>query len=509
VTGLFSAGSKYSLDMVTHSVFLLCTLMLVTAQAGSPEKKLESCVNDAAAKASSSCSAPFVCQLPPGELQFSQTVAISHAFPMGCPLIIRGSDIQPRSRVTGFVPVLNTTAWKPHCLNSTGGFEPCTTSPIVGATVEMPPRFLDFRQLVLSSAPEAQQLHEARWPNLNMSAQFPMLSYSGAWRNVSNASVPGAIVSDELAATNSNQSVVNWTGGTLTAVFKTQYTFTRPIVGYEKMTGTIKYAPIPQGPGEGHRLWGRFWLSGVAAALDSPGEWFFVPDSTSTPGSTSTPTSSASAQAVNRTRGKLYYYPLQSAADFGPQMGGQDDGSFDDGSFVPPVLLAKGLDYAITSDCTVHNGTKTNAANVRLENFDLAGVTVGMHKCDSCSASNINLEFPSFSPLIPEMGEMKGGKATYTAFDGNNISIRNVSIRHTPEMGLFVQGKGVVIDNVLIEDQVKQSLWVEAAAPITRPAPHQSLSYSTYRSVLHPRDGMVLCSILHCGCMGWNRSSLM
>jgi hypothetical protein len=291
-----------------------------------------------------------------------------------------------------------------------------------------------------------------------MSDQFPLLSYVGAWRNVSNGSVPGAIVSDDLADPDPNSTVdwVDWTGGTITAVFKTQYTFTRPIVGFERATGTIKYAPVPQGPGEGSRLWGRFWLSGVASALDAPGEWHFVPE----PMALAAPSSAdGPSELANVTRGKLYYYPLGRGTEAGGSKAAETEDAGTAREEVPshaaPLLLAKGLDYAIVS--VGIKGTKFNTANVRLEDFDMQGATVHMDECDNCSATNIAVDFPSFQAEIPEMGAVKGQKAVYTLFAGNGIEVRNMSIRHTPEIGLFVLGRGALIDNVLIEDQVRSS----------------------------------------------------
>lgn len=288
----------------------------------------------------------------------------------------------------------NTTPWRPHCLDTSGKtFVPCASSPIIGASVELPARFTEFKQIVLSTSTGTarMQLHEARWPNLNMSSAFPLLSYSGAWRNVSNGSVAGSIVSDDLAKT-----MVDWTGGRITAVFKTQYTFTRPIVSSEK--NTVKYSPVPIGPGEGtNRLWGRFWLSGVAGALDSPGEWLFSEMNNSS----ITPMSNGGDNITENnftTKGMLFYYPLEAQA-------GQN---FDTGSGTSPLLLAKGLDYAFATG----RGRSVGSANVMLRGFDLEGAALDLDKCDNCSVHDMTMDFPAFQPDIPEMSKNQNGSSS-------------------------------------------------------------------------------------------------
>ena len=60
----------------------------------------------------------------------------------------------------------------------------------------MPRNFTAFSQLLADAEPGRQQLHLARWPNVptpSAEKPFPLLSYTGAWRNVSNGSTAGCV----------------------------------------------------------------------------------------------------------------------------------------------------------------------------------------------------------------------------------------------------------------------------------------------------------------------------
>ena len=108
--------------------------------------------------------------------------------------------------------------------------------------MRVPRRFPQLLQLMEQrddAGQQLRQLHSSRWPDVLPATElnpFPLLNYAGAWRNVSNHSVAGSIVSDEL-----KNIAVDWTGGRIMAVFKTQYTFTRPITGFDAASGAVSY----------------------------------------------------------------------------------------------------------------------------------------------------------------------------------------------------------------------------------------------------------------------------
>ena len=394
-------------------------------------QRLQACVDDAAAASAAAqhCNGPFVCPIPAGTHAAVATLTLP-GFPIGCPLHLVGTADSAGNLPTlsGFSAVANTTAWAPRCVDpASSTARPCAASPVLGARVRVPRRFPQLLQLMEQRADTGRplrQLHNSRWPNVPPATErnpFPLLNYTGAWRNVSNNSVAGSIVSDELKGT-----AVNWTGGVVMAVFKTQYTFTRPITGFHAASGTTEY-PAPQGPGEGAgELWGRFWLSGKLGALDSPGEFHFEADQSS-------PSSSAGDDTLE---GMLYVYPLP------------------DSPAGPPQLLAKGVSFAAESAVAPRYvpgkpwHRHLPVANVHLEGLNFAGATVSLSPCENCSITNCRFNYPSFQPDIPEVY----GVANYTRVSGDNSIVRNVSHSNTPHP-IHFSGTNVTVDNVLIENQ--------------------------------------------------------
>jgi hypothetical protein len=264
---------------------------------------LQHCVDAAASQAAKrSCDEAFVCSVPPGTHAVNATLAIP-AFPTDCPLRIVGAGAE-HTTLSGYSVVETLSGWSPVCIDPGGFAAPCGSSPVLSARVIMPQQFPELLQLlqVSSDGSTLRQLHLARWPDVPPATSanpFPLLNYSGVWRNVSNGSVAGRIVSDELVG-----AKLDWEGGRLMAVFRTQYTFTRPITAFAAASGAVTY-DAPAGPGEGDdQLWGRFWLSGKLGALTSPGEFYFEP--------------TAKSLDNGCVEGTLYYYPLPSGRATSP-----------------------------------------------------------------------------------------------------------------------------------------------------------------------------------------------
>ena len=400
------------------------------SQQAQPRLSLQECVDAAAAAAARACGGePVVCTLPSGTHAVDEPVVLP-AFPTACPLVIRGAPsaagAAKTTTLSGLSPVAVLSEWTPRCIDQQSSTAHlCSTSPIVGARVRMPWRFTEYQQLVLDHPQQSAEpllLHRARWPNVlppNASNRHPLLSYVGAWRNVSNGSETGRIVSPELAG-----SAVNWTGGTIMSVFKTQYTFTRTVTAFDPVAGAVSY-PVPSGPGEGgDNLWGRFWLSGVLGALDTPGEWHFEQDP---------PTTTSVAAANETVEGTLLYFPPDPQA--------------------PHNLLAKGIAFAMQSVVAPKGHRIAPTANVHIEGLRFLGVTVSISG-ENCSVIDCDFVYPSFQPDIPEMASSKAGalKASYTRFDGDNFRVQRVSVRHTPHPTFFY-GRNVSVDNLLVEDQ--------------------------------------------------------
>ena len=398
---------------------------------------LQACVDAAASAATQHCSGPFICPVPAGTHAVTAALTLP-GFPVGCPLRLVGTADSAGNPPTlsGFSAVANTTAWAPRCVDpATSTARPCAASPVLGARVRVPRRFPQLLQLMEQRADDTarplRQLHNSRWPDVPPATEldpFPLLSYSGAWRNVSNNhSVAGSIVSDELKG-----AAVDWTGGLLMAVFKTQYTFTRPVTGFHATSGVVSYS-APPGPGEGGgELWGRFWLSGKLGALDSPGEFHFEADDSSR----RPPSSDSSAAGGDSIEGMLYVFPLPDAPAG------------------PPRLLAKGVSFAAESAVAPRYvpgkpwHRHLPVANIHLEGLNFAGATVSLSPCENCSITNSAFDYPSFQPDIPDTY----GVANYTRVSGDNSIVRNVSHTNTPHP-IHLYGSNVTVDNVLIENQ--------------------------------------------------------
>ena len=115
-------------------------------------------------------------------------------------------------------------------------------------------------------------LPEARYPNTNLDKILRRTS----WADCGKGSAHGYCKDRPDAWSDLGAEHVNWTGATATLLLGAQYAvWTKPVKAHGR--GWFQYSGA-LGPGPGTagaaKPGGRYFLSGVLGALDSPGEWF-------------------------------------------------------------------------------------------------------------------------------------------------------------------------------------------------------------------------------------------
>mmetsp|Transcript_28422 Transcript_28422/g.58153 ORF Transcript_28422/g.58153 Transcript_28422/m.58153 type:complete len:694 (-) Transcript_28422:285-2366(-) len=267
-----------------------------------------------------------------------------------------------------------------------------------------------FRAAVPETTFEFQQLFfrgdmmvEARWPNVDVAAlSDQMLSVDRkAWEPTNVGSRYGIVVDSSLSKFD-----FSWNGALATLNVAHQfYTWTRKVSNHtpggssftypQDLPGITSYANETT-PWESN----QYFLSGLLQALDSPGEWF-----------------------LDTTDQILYFWPV----DCQPPTAGD--------------IEIKTRSFAFDS--------YSLSENVHFSGMTLRGSTIRMRGCNSCSATNLDLLYPTYNREVLE-SDANSSKTNETLLNGTGILVTNMTLSFTNNHGLQVTGEDIIVDNVLV-----------------------------------------------------------
>lgn len=252
------------------------------------------------------------------------------------------------------------------------------------------------------AAPVAQLFHngkmmiEARWPNV----RFAQLLGREHWAQAVESS-HGRIEDPVLARTG-----VDFTGARATLSVAHQFnTWTRSVTRHGAGQATFEYpADLPGLGGLEHaKSWKGNWyyLSGVLAALDAPGEWYY--------------------DATSQT---LYLWPLDGQRP-----------------------AADSVHYKVRD----YGWTAKNCGRIILQGIRFFGCTFRFDNCDDCLIDDCHLLFPVATRELSELGNPRQ-PTPGTLIQGDRNIIRHCSLAFSPTHGLAVNGSHNRIEDCLIHD---------------------------------------------------------
>eukprot|EP01060_Flectonema_neradi_P022524 TRINITY_DN30774_c0_g1_i1.p1 TRINITY_DN30774_c0_g1~~TRINITY_DN30774_c0_g1_i1.p1 ORF type:complete len:673 (+),score=92.48 TRINITY_DN30774_c0_g1_i1:60-2078(+) len=242
-------------------------------------------------------------------------------------------------------------------------------------------------------------ISEARWPNADLS---DMLNVTKSWKEAAYGTTYGQITDPDLSKTN-----VDWNGAIATInPDKRVLTFTRTVWDYNKTAGTFNYSlPLP---GEKPRdlktyIGTRYFLSGILAALDSPGEWF-----------------------LDETTWRLYVW--------------MPDGK-------PP---GNRVSMKVNDLCVSGKQTSLNKP-ISVKSLSMFSCTFTLLNCTGCLANNISLTYPSYTRRIEFLEvPVPGPMPNITMIQGDGNTISTVSLIHSNHGGMLTIGSNNTITDVLV-----------------------------------------------------------
>jgi len=79
----------------------------------------------------------------------------------------------------------------------------------------------------------------------------------------------------------------------------------------------------------------------------------------------------------------------------------------------------------------------------------LRGSTIRMRGCNSCSATNLDLLYPTYNREVLE-SDANSSKTNETLLNGTGILVTNMTLSFTNNHGLQVTGEDIIVDNVLV-----------------------------------------------------------
>eukprot|EP01052_Picozoa_sp_SAG31_P038991 SAG31_NODE_5316_length_2613_cov_3.281225_2_plen_472_part_00 len=247
-------------------------------------------------------------------------------------------------------------------------------------------------------------LPEARWPDVNLTADGPANAPGGplslsSWAktDTSTSLRRGIIVDSSLAKTD-----VDWTGALATLnVGVRYYTWTKRVLNHTKGSDRFSYnQSLPNGGvvGMGKLDQGEdnlYFLSGKLDALDSPGEHF-----------------------IDEATWTMYVWAPDSR---------------------PPVdVWVKVKDWCIKGKAS-------------LRNVSLFGCTWHLQG-NGLAISNVSLNFPTYHKTIDPRGTVTGPFPAMTTLEGNDSVISKFHMRYAQNGGLKIIGSRNRIEEALIED---------------------------------------------------------
>ena len=288
----------------------------------------------------------------------------------------------------------------------------------------IPPGALRFpyRQLFVGGS----YITEARWPNAQLSS---MLDRS-TWATMQEGSGWG-VVHDPAMISSLSASNSSWDGGRVTLNLGTGvFTWVRPVRNfstlnrssfrYEAALNSLKRPPgCTDGAPCKSFVGNRYFLQGVLAALDSPGEWF-----------------------LDQSTWQLYVWMPDSTPP----------GSASD-------LSVKFSDFCLRKEAPVADAAQRHAGlarPVRLSNLSFHGCTLELLDCDNCSVRDVQLTYPNYEShwVDGSCGKIDGNKCqmpAMTLLQGDNGVIDRVHLLHSNNAGIMLVGSGHTVSETLIE----------------------------------------------------------
>ena len=245
-------------------------------------------------------------------------------------------------------------------------------------------------------------LPEARYPNTNMDKVLKLTS----WGFCGKGSEHGYCKDRPDRWSDLSKEHVDWTGALVTLSLGAHYaTWTRRVTKHTR--GAFHYYPGGLGPGPGTagaaKPGGRYFLSGVLGALDSPGECF-----------------------IDETNWTAYVWAPDSQ---------------------PPAdrVSIRVRDFCVD---VAHSA-------VVLSNLSMHGCTFRLRNCTGCHVSDLNLTYPSYNREVHLRDVQPFGRGpppNITLLEGNSNTVSRVSLRYSNTAGLKVVGSHNVVSEVLILD---------------------------------------------------------
>lgn len=133
----------------------------------------------------------------------------------------------------------------------------------------------------------------------------------------------------------------------------------------------------------------------------------------------------------------------------------------------------KARDYAFTM-----LPNQGNLQEVAVSGFTFIGATISLQKCNDCTFTDLVFEYPTYNSTIPEANPpATRGNAAGTTFSGTNLTVEKVSLRYSPNSGLYISGNNVVAKDILVE--YTDWLGTLVYAPLKVSGLNVSLSQST------------------------------
>eukprot|EP01061_Rhynchopus_euleeides_P012740 TRINITY_DN22430_c0_g2_i2.p1 TRINITY_DN22430_c0_g2~~TRINITY_DN22430_c0_g2_i2.p1 ORF type:complete len:687 (+),score=171.26 TRINITY_DN22430_c0_g2_i2:62-2122(+) len=240
---------------------------------------------------------------------------------------------------------------------------------------------------------------EARWPNANLD---DMLDVS-AWATTDNGTTLGKVVDADLAKAAPG---VDWNGAIVTLNSDLRIlSYTRTVQDYNETESSFTYQlPLPGSilRDPSRYIGSLYVISGVLAALDSPGEWW-----------------------LDRSTSELYIWMPDSKAP---------------GSRVS--VKAR--------DLCVQGTQATGGDPIAVQNMTFHGCTLSLYNCVGCTMQDLVLEYPSFIRTIDFLNPSPGSMPNITLLQGNDSVIDRVSLKNSNHGGILVMGWRNRVEDTLV-----------------------------------------------------------